>query len=60
MVLIRTDDGLGVASSIVKFFNNKRSDESSKKIRPVIGMWNSQVFLSLNSLVLILSFFSSL
>ena len=51
---------LGVASSIVKFFNNKRSDESSKKIRPVIGMWNSQVFLSLNSLVLILSFFSSL
>jgi len=32
----------GVASVIVKAFNGKRSDEASKKIRPIIGMFNSE------------------
>jgi len=33
----------GVAASIIKSFNGKRSDESSKKIRPVLGMCISQL-----------------
>ena len=28
----------GIVSIIIKVFNGKRSDESSKKIRPILGM----------------------
>jgi len=33
---------VGVASLIIKAFNGKRSDEASKKICPIIGMFNSE------------------